>query len=309
MGDLSGFYQKNGLTVRNIARDLLCLSEGEIMTPIAEYTEILQVSRWTIQTAIQYLLENKCMAVEKHGPNGTNVYNLNHKKLWELAELNPFIGMAAPSYTVIHESLYTGISETIKPKNIPFVLGYMVPAGVRVEALLGGRCHFVVMSELSARLLMKKNKDIVVPLKIPGAYYAMPFKIFAAKGKKPEIKDGTVVGVPKDSIDVAYITKMICRGKKVKYKYSNYHGCSNMLEKGEIDVLIQREDVNVYYNRDYASKDIKELGLEEEIVTPVLVCDCRNYGVDKVVKKFINPSEIAKIQNEVLEGKRLYNFY
>lgn len=309
MTDLSMFYQKNGLTVRNIARDLLCLNEGDIMTSIAEYTDNFGLSRWTIQTAIQFLLENKCMKVEKHGPNGTNVYDLDYPKLWEIANFSPFVGMAAPPDTNIHQSLYTGLAQAIKPTPLPYILGYMVPAGVRIEALLSGRCHFIVVSKLSAKILKQRHENLIVPLEITGAVYAPSFKIYSKMGSKPDIHDGTVVGYPQDSVDIKFVTEQLCEGKKVVYKYGSYHACANMLEKGEIDVLIQRRDINEYYNRNYPSASLDKLGLDEEIMTPVLLCDGNDYGVDKVIRRFINPLEVAQIQQEVLDGKRLYDFF
>ena len=48
------------------------------MTPISEYSEQLGVSRWTIQMAIKFLLENDCMVFEKHGTLGTYAVSYTH---------------------------------------------------------------------------------------------------------------------------------------------------------------------------------------------------------------------------------------
>lgn len=87
------FYQKNGLVVIMLSRDLVCLSPEDRMTPIAEYEKRFGFSRWTIQTAIRFLLDNECMELEKRGPKGTFIAKLDYEKLWGYTGWNPLLGV------------------------------------------------------------------------------------------------------------------------------------------------------------------------------------------------------------------------
>ena len=51
------FYQKNGYAIKMISRDFLLLENGARIPAIDEYTSRLSVSRWVIQTALNFLEE------------------------------------------------------------------------------------------------------------------------------------------------------------------------------------------------------------------------------------------------------------
>lgn len=303
------FYQKNGITVRNISRDLLCLNIGDIMTPIAEYTEKFTVSRWTIQTAIQFLLENKCMTVEKHGSKGTIVREMNRKALWELADFNPTLALVPPPSSKIHDSLYTGLTEAFKQSDYPVNLAYMVPGGLRMQYLNSGRCHFIIVSALAARLMLPENPDLEIVIELKDAIYSLPFRLYAKKGGSLEIKDGTRVGYYEAAAEQSYMTDALCEGKKVVKVSNNYHGCVNALGKGEIDVLVKRSDIesSVFEDCPYVELNTTE---DHMLATkPVILINKNEYSMDRLVKKYINPKVIAEKQKEVLEEKCPRNYY
>ena len=295
--------------MRNLSRDLLCLSDGEIMTSIAEYTERFDVSRWTIQTAIQFLLENECMKIEKHGPKGTFVFDLNREKLWEYADLKPLIGFAPPPSTYIHDSLYTGLTDAIGRTDLPVNLGYMVPASLRMESLNSGRCHFVITSKLAAELFRDKYPDISVSLVMEGAKYTVPYRLYGRKGTDPQISDGTRVGIYEDAIEQKFLTEKLCEGKDVVRKYGNYHGCLDLLAKGEVDVLVQRGDIEKDPLPECSFRELTDLGFDEEVVCPVLLCSRKDYGVENLLKKLVDVRDIARVQQEVLDGLRAPSYY
>ncbi|MCU6763723.1 Uncharacterised protein [uncultured Roseburia sp.] len=307
--NLSMFYQKNGITVRNLSRDLLCLSKGEVMTSIAEYTERFCVSRWTIQTAIQFLLENECMQIEKHGPKGTLIVDLNREKLWKYADLKPLVGFAPPPSTYIHDSLYTGLAAAVAKTDLPVNLGYMVPASLRIDSLNSGRCHFVITSRLAAELFLEKYPEISVALILEGAKYTVPYRLYARKGRTPKVEDGTRVGIYNEAIEQSYLTERLCQGKNVIRKYGNYHGCLELLAKGEIDVLVQRGDIDKYPLQECAYCELTDLGVDQEVVLPVILCSQNDYGVEVLLKKMLDVEYIASIQKEVLDGSRAPSYY
>lgn len=309
MTNLSMFYQKNGIMIRNIARDLLCLDIGDIMTSIAEYTVRFDVSRWTVQTAIQFLLENKCMSIEKHGPKGTVVCGMDRKRLWEMADFNPMLALVPPPSSVIHDSLYTGLAEAFNRTDFPVNLAYMVPGGLRMKYLNSGRCHFTIVSALAAKLMLPENPDLNVIMDLKDATYSLPFRLYARKGGSLEITDGTRVGYYEAAAEQSYMTDALCQGKQVVKVSKNYHGCVNALAKGEIDVLVKRSDIetSVLAGCPYVELDSTE---DYMLATkPVILINRTEYDMDRIVTKYINPSVIAEKQKEVLEGRCLRNYY
>ncbi len=308
MSNLEMFYQKHGLTVRNISRDLLCLSEGDVMTSIAEYTEKFEVSRWTVQTAIQILLDNKCMKLERHGAKGTQVYDFNRQKLWEFAELKFILGFASPPSTIIHDSLYTGLIQAVAQSDLPVRLGYMVPAGLRMELLHNGRCNFVITSRMAYDLTRDKYPDICIGLTLHDSIYSLPFRLYARPGYEPVIKDHVRVGLYEDALEHNYLTKELCRGKDVEYKYGNYHGCREMLARGEIDVLVQRGDVDSQVLKGFPYYEI-ENEANVRCVTPVILCNENDYHFSNIIQKGVSPEFVAETQKKVISGQNAPTYY
>ena len=308
MSNLEMFYQKHGLTVRNISRDLLCLSDGDVMVSIAEYTEKFGVSRWTVQTAIQILLDHNCIRLERHGAKGTQVYDFDREKLWEFAELKFILGFAPPPSTIIHDSLYTGLIQAFASSDMPVRLGYMVPAGLRIELLHSGRCNFVITSKMAYDLVCDKYQDVGIGVILNESVYSLPFRLYARPGCEPVIKDRTRVGLYEDALEQCYLKRELCKGKDVAYKYGNYHGCREMLAKGEIDILIQRGDVDSEVLKGFPYYEI-ENEANDRCVTPVILCNKNDYHFSKIIQKGVSAELVSEMQKKVISGQNAPTYY
>lgn len=303
------FLQKNGITIRMIARDLLVLSEGDGMTTISEYENAFSCSRWIIQGAIQFLLDKRCMSIEKRGPKGTFVHDLNRELLYEHADWNPLLGMAPIPSSLIHGALFTGFTDAINHANLPINLGCIVPASVRFELLSNERCHFIITSKLASKLYSEKYPNISMALELKGARYCTPYRLCTMRKDIKAIEDGMRVGIYDAAIEQSYITELLCRGKKVTRKHENYHNCLKMLADGEIDVLIQRGDVMEDPLPACFSINIPDLELDSDVTVPVILVNNGNYGMARLLESAIDTALIADVQNSVISGARRVSYY
>lgn len=308
MQDATMFYQKNGIVIMMLSRDLLNLSPGDRMPPIAEYEKRCSFSRWTIQTAIRILLNNGCMTLEKRGPKGTFVHDLNYKKLWKFTGWDPLLGIAPAPSSFIHDGLLTGITEAFSKTAVPFNISFMVPASRRFYALSQKQCHFILTSKLAARVKKKEYPEIKMAVELKGASYCGEYCVYFVDPDKTEIEDGMRVAVNGEAIEQSYLTDLVCRGKNVLRSYGNYHDCMNLFNTGLVDAVVQRSDTASSL-RAGRSASLTQLGLDSEIITPVVLVHADNYGMEQLIAKNLDVETVARIQSEVLHHQRGPRYY
>ena len=297
MTDSTQFYQKNGLVIIMLSRDLLNLSEGDRMIPIAEYEKRFGFSRWTIQTAIRFLLDNNCAKFVKRGPKGTFVYDLDYKKLWSYTGWDPLLGLAPLPSSPIHDALLTGLSEVFNGTKVPFNLSYMLPGSRRFEALNNKQCHFNISTKLAARLMQKKYPNISIAAELSGCKYSDPYKLFFADPKETRIKPGMKVAIYDAAIEQSYLSELAIQGVDVVRVYGNYHDCFNRLVSKEVDALVQRGDV-----APFEGVSLSHLGVDDEVITPVILVNSDNYGIEKLIARHVDVEQVARIQAQALAG-------
>jgi hypothetical protein len=303
------FIQKNGIATHIIARDLLTLSEGSKMKTISEYEEQINCSRWTIQTAIQYLLGNHCFRMETMGSKGSLVYDLDKKLLYNYAGLNPLFGLLPMPSTRIHDSLFTGIVDAVNRAGMPIDFAHMVPASKRLEMLLKGQCNFILTSKLAYEIKKNELSNLRVGLELKGSQYCSLYKLFTLRDDVTSITDGMRVGIYDASIEQRYITNLLCAEKDVQKKQGNYSNLFIMLATGEIDALVQSEDVLASKWPGIKSFDLPEMGIEDQVVLPVLLVNQDDYGIGKLLEQSIDVEMISYVQISVLSGRRTSNYF
>lgn len=308
MNDATIFYQKNGIVIMMLSRDLLNLAPGDRMLPIAEYEKRCGYSRWTIQTAIRFLLENGCMTIEKRGPKGTFVYELNYKKLWRFAGWDPLLGVMPAPTSFIHDGLLTGITDALNRAQAPFNTSFMVPASRRFYALSQKQCHFILTSKLAARVKREEFPKLETAVELKGARYCGGYCVYFRDTAKTAVANGMRVAVNSAAIEQSYLVELVCRGKEVERRYGNYHDCYNMFCSGAADALVYRSD-GPAPAVPTSCVSLSYLGLDDEIVTPVLLVHTENYGMDRLLARSVDVSVVAAAQNEVLSHERMPRYY
>lgn len=296
------FYQKNGLVVIMLSRDLVCLSPEDRMTPIAEYEKRFGFSRWTIQTAIRFLLDNECMELEKRGPKGTFIAKLDYEKLWGYTGWNPLLGVLPVPTSKTHNALLTGLSKSLRKQNVPFNFSFQTPVSSRLDSLNNQRCHFVMTSKLAMRVVQERYPELEAAVELGGCLYSKPYRLYYHSDYFRGVEDGMSVAVNDRSIEQSFMTDQVCLGKKVKKVYLPYHESISLFQRKKVDFLLQRADADDYVGMQDRSYSLSHLGFDQEIMTPVIAVHRQNYGIEKLIKRNIDAVEIAEIQQKVLSG-------
>ena len=125
---------------------------------------------------------------------------------------------------------------------------------------------------------------------------------------KTAVTNGMRVAVNSAAIEQSYLVELVCRGKEVERRYGNYHDCYNMFCSGAADALVYRTD-SPAPAVPTSCVSLSYLGLDDEIVTPVLLVHTENYGMDRLLARSVDISVVAAAQNEVLSHERMPRYY
>ena len=130
---------------------------------------------------------------------------------------------------------------------------------------------------------------------------------------KSSLEDGMRVGIDRTSMDQIRITHRLCQGKNVEMVDVPVVSFEDLIDTGKLDCVVYRalEDASneklSHVNR-CAIPDMGDLFLDKTRI-PVVLVHRENYGIGKLLSKYMTPSCAGKIQAEVLEGKRAARFY
>lgn len=104
-------------------------------------------------------------------------------------------------------------------------------------------------------------------------------------------------------------SNLLCEGKDVKKVGLHYHETYNAFVHKEIDLVVQRDDCEEYQIYKNKSVSLDYLGLDEQIMTPVILINKEDYGMEELMKNNVNVIEMAAIQKDVMEGKMDPSYY
>ena len=303
------FYQKNALVTIMIARDIVNKEPGDKMVPIAEYERNCGFSRWTIQTTIKTLLDHGCMTIEKCGPKGTFLEKINYEKLWTFTDWDPLLGCVPVQTSKTLSGLLTGMNLVLKKKGVPFNLSFMTPVKNRLVSLDRGRCNFVITTKLAYEIGKETYKNIRSAMELKNCKYNLGYRIYYNTEQFQGIEDGMSIGIYESALEQTYLSNLLCEGKDVKKVGLHYHETYNAFVHKEIDLVVQRDDCEEYQIYKNKSVSLDYLGLDEQIMTPVILINKEDYGMEELMKNNVNVIEMAAIQKDVMEGKMDPSYY
>lgn len=301
-----GMYNKKGMVVIMISRDLLTCSLGDRIDTVSSYTKRFDASRGVVQQALQILEDEGAIIRSKRGTLGTYLDDIDYKKLWEFTAWGILSGISPLPYTKKHEGIATAIYNEIEKKGIPFHFAYMQGAENRIRGVLEGKYNFAIMGKESAMRLMKKyeNLDIVMEFD-PYSYLSGYVALYKDESvlKKKKLKVGRDLNSPDH---VRWIEELI-KGKEVEFIDLQYTKMVPSIVDGTIDITV--------YNKDTIEKPeilgntrFKDISTDYDIgdeTRAVLVINIKSYGVSNLLKQIIQEDQVNKIQNEVIEGRRV----
>ena len=306
-------YKKSVQAEMHMARDMFLTEPGERIPTISEYTERLGVSRGVVQNAMEVLTADGSITMEKRGVLGTFLSEKNKELLYSHTGWGAITGSMPIPMTPHFTSLATAVCEVLSEAPVDFSFAYMSGSVKRVEALRSGVYDFMVSSRSAAMTHMMEYDDLEICTELTGSMYCQDYMLFFTDRSKSAIEDGMRIGVDPVCKDQKVLTEKLCRGKQVEIVEFPFIGFEDIIRSGTIDCTVFR---GVGWNTDAEKLGMRAVPLgniegfsSEETNTPVVLIQKGNYGIDRLLKKYLDLAEISRIQQEVLCGQRSMKFY
>lgn len=306
-------YKKSALITMYMARDLFLTEPGERIPTINEYTRNFGVSRGIVQNALEELTATGCIATEKRGVLGTFLIRSDRELLFRRTGWGTCSGIMPIPMTPNFVSLATAVCEVLAPAPREFTFAYMSGAAKRIQALREGNCDFIILSKGAAERCIREDESLAICTELTGACYEAPYRLCFMDPEKTAIEDGMRVGVDPVCLDQLHLTQLLCRGKQVQIVEFPFVGFRDIVASGRIDCTLFRDGS---WNSDWQKMNIRAISLEsipelEEANTqiPVVLVRRDNYGIDRLLNKHLDPTAVARIQQQVRSGQRSMKFY
>ncbi|GIO26949.1 GntR family transcriptional regulator YhfZ [Ornithinibacillus bavariensis] len=300
-------YSKNGLTAKNIAKELLDVEIGEKIPRVADYSEKLSIGRGTVQIALGLLEELKAIRLEARGHLGTFLIDKDIELLQEIAGISPLIGTMPLPYSRKYEGLATGMVEAFENAGKKINLSYMRGGLNRIEAVRTKRSDFAIVSKLTANNSLEKYPGLQVMKRLGANSYVSAHKVFLADSEEDSIRNGMRIGVDMDSPDQKELTFSEFKGMDVEYVYFNYMQLFDMLQTKQIDAAVWSMDdkrlKQMFTFVDFKSEEARKTS--KDTSEAVIVID--GARKEEIVDKWgtVANEDILSIQNQVEEGTKI----
>lgn len=300
-------YSKNGLTAKNIAKELLDVEIGNKIPRVTDYSVKLSIGRGTVQIALGLLEELKAIRLEARGHLGTYLVDKDIELLQEIAGIAPLIGSMPLPYSRKYEGLATGMVEAFELSGKRINLSYMRGGLNRIESIRTKRSDFSIVSKMTAvnSLLNYPNLKIMKEFGINS--YVSAHKIFLADQHENSIRNGMRVGVDMDSPDQKELTFNEFKGLDVEYVHINYMQLLDMLDSKQLDAAIWSIDdkriTKSFKAIDFQLPEAKKIA--EETSEAVIIID--GDREQEIAEKWgtVEIKSILEIQKQVESGDKI----
>lgn len=296
-------YQKTGVTISNLALNLLSKNKGDRIPPISVYQEEFNVARGTIQNAFKYLKKIGAISLSHRGHLGTYIKHIDYIKLQENCLQSQILGIMPLPYSRTYEGFATAIYKQLD--KIKFNMAYSRGAVGRINLVERGIYQFAIVSQYAAEYAISLGSNINIVMNFgEGSFLSKHVLLLKDKDKKG-IEDNMKVAYDEDSLDQSIITKNIIKDKKVELVDIRVQQIISSILSGDIDAgVLNYDDVLENYHLD--NINIVFLSQDEYsklFSTAVLVTKKANTYLQEILNKNISINYTINILNQVKEGK------
>lgn len=288
----------HGDSVPALARGLLASFAGARFD-MEEYSH--QLDRGQVGAALNFLIEQGAVSFQ-----GEKVLNLDYPLLWQHSSFGTVMALMPLPFSLRFEGLATGLHLAFAEAGIPFRLGFMRGATMRLEALLEGRCDFSVTSKMTARLDMEQG----VPLTLIHAFGFRTFvKEYVVAFRDPgarEIVSGMRIALDPVSIDQTILTSYECEGKDVEFVEAPYVQSLQKLASDQLDAVIWSLDELEERGHGFNIQPLSDRSprrVAGEDTAAVLATSRDKADLGKILVQLVDFDKVQRIQNQVLMGK------
>lgn len=297
-------YQKKGVTVSNLALDLLSKDVGERIAPISCYQEEFQVSRGTMQNAFNYLKEIGAVRLTHHGHQGTYIEALDYGKLQENCVQQELMGIMPLPYSTTYEGFATAVYAQLD--RLKFNMAYARGAVGRIQLVESGVYQFAVTSQYAAEYAIACKREIECLMNFGAGSYLSRHVLLLRDRRAEGICDGMRVAYDEDSLDQSRITENLIQDKQVERVNIRTQQTISALLDGTIDAGVWNYDgiIESGYLSQWNMVFLKEDEYSSRFSTAVIVIKKGSTYLAELLKKHINIDVTLKILNEVRAGER-----
>jgi len=311
------FFLKHRLVVMKLSRDFLVAEPDQQLQTIDYYIEKFNVSRGTIQAAMQFLIEKGCISTQFRGHLGTYLLTKDIDKLWGFTGIGTLTGAMPIPLETMASGIATGICECMRIGNIPFNCIFIQGSRTRVNGLIKGKFDFIVVTRLAEKILRRRHNNIKMVMDLPDCQYNSRYILLFKDPSQTEVKDGMIVALDPTSMDQEYLTKLVCKNRKnIIFKQTpSFLNTRVSITSGEADVTVANTLVAKSLGPKYQAhiKELRIPGYETEDIerlrTPVILLLKDDYGLDIILKQVLKASIVSNSQKKVMAGEQPPNYY
>ena len=296
-------YRKKGVTISNLAMDLLSKSAGDRIPPISYYQQEFRVSRGTMQNAFTYLQNIGAVVLTHHGHQGTYIESMDYGKLQENCVQQKILGIMPLPYSLTYEGFATAIYEQLN--SLKFNMAYARGAVGRIELVESGTYQFAVVSQYAAQYAIDSGRDIKILEDFgPGSFLSR--HVLLLKDPDAEgIQDGMRVAYDDDSLDQSKITSNVIKGHQVKLVNLRTQQTVAALHADVIDAGICNYDdiVENHHLGNLKMISLVDRGYNHLFSTAVIIIRKGNVYLEELMRKKITVENTLRILDEVRSAK------
>lgn len=296
-------YQKTGIAVNRLAKDLLTRSIGDRIPSISEYQEKFGVSRGTVQNSLNYLKERQAITLLSRGHMGTFIESLDYPRLQECSFNKEILGSMPLPYSLGYQGLATALFQVMTP--YAFNLVYARGSASRMKLLASDGCQFAVCSLYAAEVAKRSSEDIEIALDLgPGTYLTRHMLIFREPGKTV-IESGMRVAYDRDSMDHQHLTEMVVKGvPDVVLTEMKAHQTIKAIRSGQVDAGVWNQDgILEADHKDLNMVPIPVTAETAKYSSAAIVVAKENREIAQLLRQVIRPETVRQIQEAVREGR------
>lgn len=300
-------YQKIGVTISNLALNLLSKNVGDRIWSISQYQENFGVSRGTMQNAFRYLEEKGAITLERHGYQGTYIKTLDPVKLQENCLFQQILGIMPLPYSRTYEGFATAIYEQLN--KVRFNMAYARGAVGRIKLVETGTYQFAVVSQYAAEQAMQNGSNIEIVLNFGKGSFLSRHVLLLTDPDKDGICDGMRVAYDSESIDQSRLTKNLIKGKKVELVELRTQNTLHALKDHRIDAGVwNMDDIVENKRQEFYIKELDDSIYSQPFSTAVIVVKKEDEYMRELLKKNIHVDAVQKILQEVRNGIRIADY-
>jgi hypothetical protein len=287
-----------------LARDFLAhLAVGDRMPTVRELARQHRSSNSSVHAAIGRLEAAGAIAVDTRGRAGAFLLERAVGRLWAMAGSGPLVISLPLANSPRYEGLATAMKQLLAVAGLDAILSFVRGSRQRLQALREGRCHLATMSSFAASELCGPDDTVIMEL-LPNSYNT-GHRVFY--GPNRESRRPLRVVVDQHSADQQLLTALEFAGSPVVMLPAMTAQIARMLVADQADAAVWTADEMESRRRaGIADRPLSEAvrdRIGDRDTRAALVGRVSDAPVLREVCSALDPAELERIQNDVVEGR------